>query len=149
MGIDGTVARMEQAAMRRRVASARVGELATTRADGRPHVVVVCFALEPDRITTVVDQKPKTTTALRRLENIRANPAVSLLVHHYEEDWSQLWWVRVDGRAEVVDARDEVAALLPPLVEKYPQYRSRTPVGPAIVIRPSRWIGWMAAESRS
>lgn len=135
--------------MRRRVASARVGELATITPDGRPHVVVVCFVLEPDRITTVVDQKPKTTTALRRLDNVRANPAVSLLVHHYEEDWSQLWWVRVDGEAEVVEAHDAVADLLPPLVEKYPQYRSRKPAGPAIVIRPARWVGWMAAESRA
>jgi len=140
---------MEQAAMRRRVASARVAELATTTVDGRPHVVPVSFVILPDRIATIVDHKPKTTTALRRLDNVRAHPAFSLLIHHYEENWQQLWWVRVDGDAEVVEGRAAIDELLPHFLEKYPQYRSRPPVGPAIVMRPQRWVGWAASGSRA
>lgn len=131
--------------MRRRVTAARVGQLATTTAGGRPHVVPVCFALDRDRIVSFVDRKPKTTPALRRLDNVRANPEVSLLAHHYEEDWQQLWWVRVDGTAVVVDDALAIGELLPRLVEKYPQYRSHPPPGPAIVLKPTRWVGWMAS----
>ena len=90
--------------LRQRLAQARVGRLATVTADGRPHVVPVCFALAGGRIYTAVDAKPKSTRALQRLDNVRATGRASLLVDHYEEDWSQLWWVRVDGPAEVIDS---------------------------------------------
>jgi PPOX class probable F420-dependent enzyme len=137
---------MHPVAMRRRVASARVGGLSTLGLGGRPHLVPVCFALAGDEIVTMLDGKPKSTTALRRFDNVRANPEVSLLASHYEEDWSLLWWVRVDGDATVIDGPDAVQPFLEPLLEKYPQYRSRPPTGPAIVIRPTRWVGWSAAD---
>lgn len=141
--------RMEEATMRRRVASARVAMLSSTTPEGHAHVVPVCFAIVDDSIVTVVDRKPKTTTALRRLDNVRAHPTVSLLFDHYEEDWQQLWWVRVDGTARVVDDRGTIGELVPSLVEKYPQYRSHPPVGPAIVIRPRHWVGWDGSGSRA
>jgi PPOX class probable F420-dependent enzyme len=83
---------------------------------------------------TMIDQKPKTTTTLKRLDNIEANPRVSVLVDAWSEDWSELWWVRVDGTAKTHDSGDlwEVARSL--LVAKYPQYRQDPPRGPAIVI---------------
>lgn len=137
---------MELTTMRRRVASARVAQLATTTRQGRPHIVPVCFALVGEQIVTVVDGKPKTTTALRRLENVRANPDVSALFHHFEEDWDQLWWVRIDGRARVVDSSNEVKHLIPHLLEKYPQYRIRQHLSPAIVIAIDRWVGWTATR---
>jgi PPOX class probable F420-dependent enzyme len=123
-----------------RFAQARVGRLATVTADGRPHVVPVCFALHDGRIYTAVDAKPKATRALKRLENVRATGRASLLVDHYEEDWTNLWWVRVDGRAEVVDSE----AGLDALVEKYEQYRAERPGGPLIAITPERWATWAA-----
>jgi PPOX class probable F420-dependent enzyme len=126
-----------------RLAAARVGRLATVTADGRPHVVPVCFALDAGRIYTAVDAKPKTTQALRRLENVRATGRASLLVDHYEEDWSRLWWVRVDGAAEVLDpgaGRDALAA-------KYEQYRAAPPAGPVIAISPDRWRSWIPFET--
>lgn len=129
--------------MRGRLAAARVAHLATTTSDGRPHVVVCCFALHGEQIVTAVDAKPKTTTALRRLDNIRANPAVSLLVDHYDdEDWSQLWWVRVDGTATVVGAGPEHDAALAALIAKYPQYQQDPPPGPVIAIEPTAWRAW-------
>ena len=58
---------------------------------------------QEDRIYSAVDAKPKSTTDLRRLRNIRANPWVAVLADHYEDDWGALWWVRADGRATVLD----------------------------------------------
>ena len=83
---------------KQRVRDARVGRLGTVTPDGRPHLVPVCFALREETVYTAVDAKPKSTLALRRLANIEATPSASLLVDHYDEDWTHLWWVRVDGR---------------------------------------------------
>jgi PPOX class probable F420-dependent enzyme len=128
---------------RARVAAARVARLATVRADGTPHVVPVCFAVVDDEIVTAVDDaKPKSTTALRRLDNVRGHPAVAVLVDHYDDDWSALWWVRADGTARVdsTPAVHHVAAL----AAKYAQYRAAPPPGPAIVVTGISWSGWSA-----
>jgi PPOX class probable F420-dependent enzyme len=136
---------MEPAMMRRRVAQARVGRLATIRTDGRPHMVPVCFVLDGDRVISAVDHKPKTTTALQRLDNIRGNPRVSVLVDHYDEDWSQLWWVRIDGRARVLEEGGLYEDAIALLNDKYRgQYGLRPPDGPAIVISDLLWAGWSA-----
>ena len=134
--------------MRRRVAQARVGRLATIAAGGQPHLVPVCFATTGDQLVTAVDNKPKTTTLLKRFDNVRANPAVSLLVDHFEDDWSLLWWVRVDGQARVVEESAELDTMLAPLLEKYrSHYGLRPPKGPAIVVDLLRWVGRSASAS--
>jgi PPOX class probable F420-dependent enzyme len=125
-----------------RLAQARIGHLATVTREGRPHVVPVCFALAGGIVYTAVDQKPKRTRALARLENVRATGRASLLVDHYEEDWSRLWWVRVDGRAEVTESE----AGLDALAAKYEQYRTARPAGPLIAIEPDRWRSWIPSE---
>jgi PPOX class probable F420-dependent enzyme len=136
---------MEPGTMRRRFAQARIARLATVRASGAPHLVPVCFALDGDRIVTAVDTKPKTTTALQRFDNVRSRPSVSLLVDHWDEDWSQLWWVRVDGSARIVDAGADLDRALTALTAKYRgQYGLRSPTGPAIVVEPQQWRGWTA-----
>ena len=135
---------VDTAALRDRLTVAPVATLGTTDADGRPHLVPVCFATLPDgRLVSAVDHKPKRTVALRRLEHVRGNPAVSLLVQHYEDDWEALWWVRVDGQAQVVDEPGR-EGLLEALVAKYAAYVTRPPAGPAIVIRVERLTGWSA-----
>jgi PPOX class probable F420-dependent enzyme len=89
---------------RRRFAAARVARLATADADGRPHLVPVVFVVEGDCVYSVVDAKPKRTTALRRLANVAENPAAALLVDHYDDaDWGALWWVRAEGRGRVLE----------------------------------------------
>jgi PPOX class probable F420-dependent enzyme len=110
----------------------RVARLATVGADGRPHVVPVCFALHGDTLYTAVDEKPKSTRRLRRLANIEANPQVELVIDHWDEDWSQLWWVRLAGRAEIVDQHARALELLQ---AKYAQYREAPPAGPFVVVR--------------
>jgi PPOX class probable F420-dependent enzyme len=134
--------------MRIRVAEARVGRLATT-AEGGPHLVPVCFVLEGDRLYSAVDEKPKRTRRLKRLDNIRSHPWVSLLVDHYEEDWSRLWWVRLDGKAEILEGGPEHDHALALLMEKYAQYRLEPPRGPVISIVVERWRGWSAAAAAS
>jgi len=133
---------MEMAELRRRVDGARVARMATSGPGGRPHVVPVCFALDGDTIYFAVDGKPKRTRALKRLGNIAANPAVSLLVDHYEDDWAKLWWVRMDGQARVVADGAESSKAIELLVARYARYRASPPAGPVVAIAVDRWTGW-------
>ena len=82
---------------------------------------------------------------MRRLENIAANPRVSLLVDHYHEDWRRLWWVRADGTARIVDEPPELTRVFDLLRERYVQYRTVELIGPAIVVEVESWVGWAAA----
>lgn len=134
---------MDLAEARRRVVVARVGRLATVTSEDRPHIVPCCFALTDDALVSAVDGKPKSTTALRRLANVEAHPEVALLVDHYDdEDWSALWWVRVDGRARVVQDGPERERGLDALVAKHPQYRDVRPPGALIVVEDLTWRSW-------
>lgn len=134
-------------------ASAPVASLCTVGADGAPHIVPVVFALHVDEhgedsgdvtVYTAVDAKPKRTHRLRRLANIAANPRVSLLVDHYEDDWQQLWWVRADGSAEVHERGDAMAAGYGLLRAKYTQYERTALNGPVVTIRITDWASWHA-----
>ena len=129
-----------------RVVFARVARLATADASGRPHVVPVTFALVDDRIVSVVDSKPKSSRRLKRLANIEANPAVSLLVDHYDDgDWSALWWARVDGRAWLAGEGPQLESGIGALRAKYPQYGATVSIdGPLIVIDIERVSHWSA-----
>lgn len=130
---------------RSRAATARVGRLASLDPDGRPHVVPICFALDGNDVVSVVDAKPKRTTQLRRLENVRREPRVQLLIDHYDEDWSLLWWVRISGLASVIEhgpARERAVDLL---AKKYRQYHELRPTGPVLVIAVARINSWQAA----
>ena len=126
-----------------RFSAAHVARLATVTAKGRPHVVPVCFAVRDGVVYTAVDAKPKATSALARLDNVRATRRASLLVDHYADDWTQLWWVRVDGVAEVVQSEGAIDAL----AAKYEHYRAQRPDGPLIAITPERWRSWTATTS--
>jgi PPOX class probable F420-dependent enzyme len=139
---------MNAAAARERFASARVARLATVGADGRPHLVPIVFAVDGDRVVHAVDHKPKRTTALRRLDNIAAQPRVALLADAYDDgDWSRLWWVRADGVARVLEPGCEAArAAVALLCERYAQYRVTPPAGPVVAVDVERWTGWQAAE---
>jgi PPOX class probable F420-dependent enzyme len=127
--------------MSERFAAARVARLATAGPDG-PHVVPIVFAVVGDVIYHAVDHKPKRTTALRRLDNLRADPRASVLVDAYDEDWERLWWVRADGMASILAPghAEAIAALR----AKYPQYEARPPEGPVVAIKVERWSSWSA-----
>ncbi|BBA97091.1 hypothetical protein RVR_2670 [Actinacidiphila reveromycinica] len=133
---------------RARFAASPIARLATADAAGRPHLVPVVFVVDGDLVATAVDHKPKRSPRLRRLADIRANPAVSLLVDRYDDDWDRLWWARADGRARVLPpAADspEAARWTALLVAKYPRhYAGRPPVGEVVEARITAWTGWHA-----
>jgi PPOX class probable F420-dependent enzyme len=106
----------------------------------------VVFAADADHIYSAVDHKPKRTLNLKRLRNIRSHPRVALLVDHYEDDWSELWWVRVDGTARIEESGPERERALRLLEEKYAQYRPKGPRGPVIIITIDRISGWSAGR---
>src|SRR5260370_1995902 len=136
--MQSTLHCMDEAEGRRGLAGSKVAHLATVSPEGRPHVVPIVFALEGDTLYFAVDSKPKKTTKLTRLKNIAANPAVSVLVDHYENDWTKLWWVRADGTAHAVtdDIEPQRAIdLLPIRYKHHPNDPPRRPP-PAIPIDP-------------
>lgn len=136
---------MNQAEARERFAAARVARLATADGQGRPHLVPVVFAVHGETVYSAVDAKPKRTTRLRRLANIAENPAVSLLVDHYEDDWEALWWVRADGRGRVLDGDEaEASRAIEQLRRRYPQQRV---TGAVLAVDVLRWTGWSAAAA--
>ncbi|MFI2363154.1 TIGR03668 family PPOX class F420-dependent oxidoreductase [Promicromonospora sp. NPDC019610] len=144
--------RLDADVCRSRFAAARHAHLATADADGVPQLVPVTFALigaaegplpgAAAEIVVAVDHKPKTTRDLKRLRNIAENPRVALLADRYDDDWTQLWWVRADGVAAVEHDGAPREAALDALAVRYPQYRERRPDGPVIRVRVTRWSGW-------
>jgi PPOX class probable F420-dependent enzyme len=127
-----------------RLGAARAARLATTDPDGRPHLVPIVFALDGDTLYTAVDRKPKRSSKLRRIENARARPDVTILVDHYEEEWGRLWWIRLRGRARVLDDGDERERALALLQDKYPQYRAEPPDGAVLAVDVTEVLEWSA-----
>ena len=143
--MQSTLHLMEEAEVRRRLAASKVAHLATVSAEGQPHIVPIVFALDGDTLYFAVDAKPKKTTRLARLKNIAANPKVSVLVDHYEDDWTRLWWLRVDGTAQVVIDDAQAQRAIDLLVKRYEQHATDRPGGPVVAIHIARLTGWTGA----
>ena len=129
------------------LAGALIGHLATADPSGAPHVIPVCYAFDGRAIFSVLDQKPKSARLiqLRRVKNIQANPQVSLVVDHYEEDWSRLGYILVLGKAELLLEGEEHDGAIRLLRQKYPQYRTMDlEPNPVIKITPQRIVCWGA-----
>jgi PPOX class probable F420-dependent enzyme len=127
---------------------ARVGRLATADRSGQPLVVPVCYAFDGERLYFAIDPKPKRTRRLRRLRNIEENPRVSLVVDRWDEDWTALCWVIVEGSAEVLPPAAEAARAIELLIAKYDQYRViglAEDAGPVVRIAPGRILSWRFA----
>lgn len=124
---------------------APVGRLATADSGARPHVIPVCFAYDAGVIYSALDGKPKRSglAGLRRVRNILSNPQAALVVDYYADDWSQLWYLLILGRAELLEGGGEAARAIGRLREKYPQYREMAIDGnPVIRLTPERVVGW-------
>ena len=139
-----TRAEPEEWRLRDWVSQARVARLATLEADGRPHLVPIVFALEGSTLYSAVDAKPKRSRVLRRIENARQRPDVTVLVDHYEEDWSRLWWIQLPGRARVLDEGAEGERAIAALGAKYSQYEAEPPGLPVLAVDIVHWLGWTA-----
>jgi PPOX class probable F420-dependent enzyme len=135
----------ELAELHRLVAAARVARLATVRPDGAPRLVPITFALLGTLVCSAVDDvKPKRSIHLARLADVARDPRTTLLVDHYDEDWQQLWWVRIEGTASVHTGGALHEGAVEALARKYPAYRARRPTGPVLVVHARRWTGWSA-----
>ena len=135
---------------RRFLETHRVGHLATASADGAPHVVPVCYAIDDDTLYFVADAKPKRRPAreLVRLRNLRANPRAAVVVDDWAEDWTRLAFVLVRGPAREITDPLAHAAALRLLRTRYPQYAAM-PLDdviehPVIGIAPARIVLWRA-----
>jgi PPOX class probable F420-dependent enzyme len=142
---------LERAAIERILATWPVARMATLAADGRPELVPIVFAESGGALWSPIDGKPKRGAELARVRNLRRDPRVCLLLDHYESDWSKLWWLRIDGRAEIVAAAGaEALAAAGALRAKYPAYESGvTPLfaGEPTLIRIAvlKRVGWRAS----
>jgi PPOX class probable F420-dependent enzyme len=121
--------------------------LATIDPDGRPHLVPIVFAVDRATLYSAVDRKPKRSTTLRRIENARARPDVTILVDHYDDDWSSLWWIRLRGSARILDEGEERERALTLLREKYPQYRAEPPEGPVLAVDVTETREWTSSRA--
>ena len=130
-----------------RLLAARVARLATIDPDGRPHLVPIVFAVDRATLYSAVDRKPKRSTTLRRIENARARPDVTILVDHYDDDWSSLWWIRLRGSARILDEGEERERALTLLREKYPQYRAEPPEGPVLAVDVTETREWTSSRA--
>ena len=132
--------------IRTRLELARVARLATRDADGRPHVIPICFVWDGSVFYSAIDHKPKRIdpTRLARLKNIRETPHVALLVDQYDEDWTRLWYVLVRGEADLVSSLEERKRAIQHLRAKYPQYdMNMLPQdSPVLRITPVRITAW-------
>jgi PPOX class probable F420-dependent enzyme len=127
-----------------RFASGRVARLATLSAPG-PRLVPVTFAWHRGTAVWAVDRvKPKRAGRLRRERDLAADPRVAMLVDHYDEDWTALWWVELQGTAAFLHGEAAEAAL-DALAGRYPPYRDHRPPGPVVAVAARRWAWWSAS----
>jgi PPOX class probable F420-dependent enzyme len=127
----------------------RVGHLATVSRGGEPHVVPVCYVVADDTIYTPIDEKPKQPgRTLRRVRNIEETGRAALVVDRYDEDWTQLGWVLLRGRAELLaPGSPEQARAVELLRQRYPQYRAmRLETQSMIALRIERVSVWGTLE---
>jgi len=133
----------------------RIGHLATADGTGAPHLVPICFTYDGQAIYSAIDHKPKRRTgySMKRIRNIVENPRVAFLVHHYEEDWQQLYYVLIRGPASILESGPERQHALALLEDKYVQYQERhLAQGDGLVIKIvpesiQRW-GWQSSQAR-
>jgi PPOX class probable F420-dependent enzyme len=123
----------------------RVARLATADAQGAPHVVPVCFAFAGGTLYVTIDEKPKRRSGppLKRLRNIADNPAVAVVADRYDEDWTRLGWVMLQGRADILSDGSEHARAQALLRARYPQLGAMNIAAlPVIAVRVERVLSW-------
>jgi PPOX class probable F420-dependent enzyme len=141
-----SVKTLEDPVVRDFIDRARVAHLATASAKGAPHNIPLCFGFDGVRFYFAIDQKPKRLSGLmiKRMRNIAENPKVALVIDHYDEDWHELAYVLIFGRAAIV-AGAEYPTCLESLRKKYSQYQTmdlQAETNPIVRIEPERVHVW-------
>ena len=127
----------------------RVARLATAGPEGQPHVIPICYAFDGESFYSPIDEKPKRVgpAGLRRVRNIQANPQVAIVIDDYSEDWAQLAYLLIWGRAEILTGGSALDKAIDLLRRKYPQYRTMAlEERPVLQITPTRAVAWGGVE---
>ena len=129
------------------IISHKIARMATVDGSGNPLVLPVCFAYDGRCIYSPIDKKPKRVSSdkLKRVRNVLGNPNVSLLIDKYVENWNNLYYVIIVGRADVLNGGEEYERSLKILSDKYDQYRKmglENLGAPVIKITPEKIISW-------
>jgi PPOX class probable F420-dependent enzyme len=127
------------------IAESRVGRLGMLDERDRPRVLPVTYALAEGAIWSAIDEKPKRATEPARIRFLRRRPEAALCVDRYDDDWERLAWVQLLGRIDVLDAREQDAAM-DALAARYAPYRERPPRGPLLRLTVERALQWRAAD---
>jgi PPOX class probable F420-dependent enzyme len=129
----------------RMAVNARFGVLATVDITSGTHTVPVVFAIIDRQLAIPIDTvKDKQSIRLRRLQNLENEPRASLLVDHRDDDWDQLWWVRLDLMFDRHDSSDEIWGRR--LASKYPSYRATDAIDSLLHFTVDRVSGWQASD---
>jgi PPOX class probable F420-dependent enzyme len=92
-----------------------------------------------------IDAKPKRSFSapLKRLKNIAQNSAVAVVVDRYDDDWGQLGWIMLRGRAEILTDGKEHDRAQSLLRSRYPQLIGM-PIAqlPVIAVRIASATSW-------
>ena len=130
----------------------RVARFATAEPSGQPHVVPICYAVSDDTMYFPIDEKRKqpTNKPLKRIRNIQINPHVALVVDRYEDDWTQLGWVMVQGDAALLDDGEEHTKAQRLLKARYPQLHGMQINDlPVIAVRIKHVVSWGNLDTAS
>jgi PPOX class probable F420-dependent enzyme len=137
--------RLSEAECWRRLAAAPHGVLATVHPERGVDAVPVVFAVVDRTVVVPIDRvKDKRSTDLQRVRNLEREPRCALLVDHYEDDWSRLWWVRLHAEGALVEAGPDLAGATAALAERYPAYRDPGAIVAVLHLTPTRITGWSA-----
>jgi PPOX class probable F420-dependent enzyme len=129
------------------ISDGRVGRLGTADPTGQPLVVPICYAWDGAALFSAIDAKPKARPgeALKRIRNITDNPKVSVVIDRYDEDWTELRYVIIEGAARLLTGGTDFSRGADLLLAKYPQYRAMglgRDVGLMIKVEPSKVTHW-------
>ena len=133
---------MDESAMRRKVAEARVARVGTLDQRGSIHLVPVVYAMDGDTWYSPSDAGPR---PVKRLRNVLADPRATILIDDYDEVWSRVWWVRLRGQGRMVESAAESERARRLLAAKYPQFggdAEASTAGPVMAIDIQEWAGW-------
>ena len=130
----------------------RVARFATAEHGGQPHVVPICYAVYDNSVYFTIDEKPKqlTNKPLKRIRNLQINPHVALVVDRYDDDWTQLGWVMVQGEAALLDDGEEHKKAQRLLKARYPQLHGMQINDlPVIAVRIKNVVSWGNLDTAS
>jgi hypothetical protein len=140
--------RLDEDQARERLAAEVHGVLCTLHPTRGPDPQPVVYAVTDDGYLGVpIDTvKAKSSSRLKREDNLAADPRGTLLIEHWEtQDWSRLWWVRAELRHEPRPSDDVITRLSGRLADTVPQYADR-PFHRILVCRVVGLTGWAASE---